>query len=75
MTDPIKLCHLGIGCIAYESCTDGTCVVREAVEAERGANAQIAFVHEKRALRAGDSNTAGWCLDIAAAITARGEKT
>lgn len=50
-------------------------VEAEAIAAEREACAKIAFDHEKRSLRAGATVTAGWCLDIAAAIRARGEKT
>lgn len=41
MSEPIKLCALGIGCIAYESCDDGQCVVREAIAEEREACAKI----------------------------------
>lgn len=72
MTDPIKLCHLDVGCIAYESCENGTCVVREAVAAEREACARIA------------DETSAWCRSlgaeetaerIAAAIRARGGQT
>ena len=48
-------------------------LIAEALRAEREACAKIAFAHEKRALKAGASTTAGWCLDIAAAIRARGE--
>lgn len=37
MPELIKVCHLGIACIAYEHCSNGECVVRDAVAAEREA--------------------------------------
>lgn len=44
-------------------------------EREREACAKIAEANERRALKAGASAAAGYCLDIAAAIRSRSEKT
>ena len=82
MSDTINLCHLGVGCIAYETCrTDdlrsgGPCIVREAIAAERS---ECAKMIEAKWQEARDTEfdlgfeTARQCF--AAAIRARGQTT
>lgn len=81
MSDAIKTCDLGIGCIAYESCDDGQCVVREAIAEEREACAKIA---DSIGMKPGDYFVLAVkpeeipheaAAKIAAAIRARGQTT
>lgn len=77
MSDAIKTCELGIGCIAYESCDVGQCVVRDAIAAERDACAKIAE-EVARGLVITSNHDRGLSQAstfIAAAIRARGQTT
>jgi hypothetical protein len=49
-------------------------IVGRLMAAEREACAKLAEQAERRALKAGASNTAGYCLEIASAIRARAKE-
>jgi len=79
MSDGNKECHLGFGCIAYELCStaaprsDGPCVVRDAIAAEREACAKIAADFS---LHHGCDDGELWvAAQIASEIRARGQTT